>query len=70
MHIYYFENNNDDELQTTSISINENGDCIEHVCNGENNFLVDCYQKMADAIDIRIRLADNTEIHFDDTQQQ
>lgn len=69
LHIYYFENK-EDELQTITISVNQNGNCIEHICHGENNSLIDNYQRMANDVDIRIHLADNAEIHFDDAQEQ
>ena len=69
MQIYYFQNK-EDELVTTSISVQQNGDCIENVCVGENNSLVDSYQRMAHAVDIRINIMNNTEFQFDNSPQQ
>lgn len=69
MQVYYFEEK-DDTLQTTSISVNQNGDCIEHVCSGENNQIVETYQRMANAVDLRINLINNSEFKFDVSQEQ
>lgn len=67
MQVFYFGKNEDNVLQTTSISVNQEGHTLERCCAGKENDVVDTYQQMAEMVDMRARLVEGT---FFDSQEQ
>jgi len=67
LQVFYFGKNEDNVLQTTSISVNQEGHTLERCCTGKENNVVDTYQQMAEMVDMRARLVEGT---LFDSQEQ
>ena len=69
LQIYYFGKDEENNLQTTSISVNQDGNCIESCCTGEGNHLVERYQDMAHFVDTQLKFSDQSSEFCDSFEQ-